>query len=144
MRNSWEVKFARSATKSEYDLWLGSHHDLAMQEVNNRAVLGIFGNKECDYYGLKTKFYKWDGKFIVRTDGPDGKIHDYEIKYTFGVYPLKQYLVEFPGGRLQALGIAWDRRLADEGGQRWSHLYPIEKIKFADTIHWTGFDQNWP
>jgi len=51
---------------------------------------------------------------MVRTDGPDGKLHDYEIKYTFGVVPLQQYLIEFPDGRLQALGIAWDSRPAEE------------------------------
>ena len=44
-----------------------------------------------------------DGKYFVNTDGPDGKLADYEIKYTFGVHPLQQYLIEFPGGRMQAL-----------------------------------------
>lgn len=28
---------------------------------------------------------------------------DFEIAYTFGFEPLQQFLVEFPGGRLQAL-----------------------------------------
>ena len=30
-------------------------------------------------------------------------LQDYEIAYTFGVYPLQQYLIAFPGGRYQAL-----------------------------------------
>ena len=59
------------------------------------------------------------------------------------MYPLQQYLVEFPGGRLQALGIAWDSRPAGEGGQRWFHLYPDQEIDHIDTLHWTGIDQNW-
>ena len=42
--------------------------------------------------------------------GPDGKPGEFEIAYTFGVDPLQQYLVPFPGGRLQALGLAWDTR----------------------------------
>ena len=61
---------------------------------------------------------------MVRTDGPDGKLADYEIAYTFGVYPLQQYLIAFPGGRYQALPIAWDARPKDQGGQRWFHLQP--------------------
>jgi len=126
-----------------YKLWSGSHHDLAMQEVNEKTALGDFNNKEFTYYDLKSRFYKRDSKFMVRTDGPDGKLHDYELKYTFGVYPLQQYLIEFPGGRLQALGIAWDSRPASEEGQRWFHLYPNEKITHDDTLHWTGPDQNW-
>ena len=48
-------------------------------------------------------------------------------KYTFGVDPLQQYLIEFPDGRLQALSIAWDSRPKDKGGQRWFHLYPNEQ-----------------
>jgi hypothetical protein len=38
---------------------------------------------------------------VVRPDGPDGALHDYDIKYTFGTAPLQQYLIEFPDGRLQ-------------------------------------------
>jgi hypothetical protein len=32
----------------------------------------------------------------------------YRVRYTFGVEPLQQYLVELPGGRLQAAALAWD------------------------------------
>jgi len=129
--------------KAEYDLWRGSHHDLAMQEANEKTVLGNFEDAGFDYNSVKSEFYKKDGKFMVRTDGSDGDLHDYEIKYTFGVYPLQQYLIEFPDGRLQALGIAWDGRPRGEGGQRWFHLYPNEMVTYKDAIHWTGIDQNW-
>lgn len=129
--------------KPEYDLWLGSHHDLAMQEAARDTVLGDFDGAVFSYNDVESGFYKKDEKFMVRTDGPDGKLRDYEIKYTFGVYPLQQYLIDFPGGRLQALSIAWDSRSKSEGGQRWFHLYPNEKIAHDDTLHWTGIDQNW-
>ena len=45
---------------------------------------------------------------MVRTDGPDAALHEYSVASTFGVYPLQQYLIAMPGGRLQALAIAWD------------------------------------
>ena len=80
---------------------------------------------------------------MVRTDGPDGKLRDYPIGYTFGVEPLQQYLIEFPGGRLQALGIAWDSRPKAQGGQRWFHLYPEEKVDHKDPLHWTRLSQTW-
>jgi len=79
----------------------------------------------------------------VRTDGPDGQLADYKISYAFGVAPLQQYLVEFPGGRMQALGIAWDARPRAEDGQRWFHLYPGERITHDDELHWTRPAQNW-
>jgi Flp pilus assembly protein TadD len=48
-----------------------------------------------------------------------------------------------PGGRLQALGIAWDTRPRALGGQRWFFLYPGQKITARDSRHWTNIDQNW-
>ena len=48
-----------------------------------------------------------------------------------------------PGGRLQALGIAWDTRPRAEGGQRWFHLFPGERLAPPDPLHWTGREQTW-
>ena len=90
----------------------------------SKSVLGDFANAKFTYAGTTSTFSRRDGKFFVNTDGPDGKLADYEIKYTFGVHPLQQYLIELPGGRMQALGIAWDSRPKAQGGQRWFHLYP--------------------
>ena len=80
---------------------------------------------------------------MVRTEGPDGRLHEYQIKYAFGLYPLQQYLITMPGGRLQVLGIAWDSRPAERGGQRWFFLLPGQEISKRDPMHWTGIDQNW-
>lgn len=124
-------------------LWQGSHHDLAMQEANQQTVLGDFGNVEFHKDGVMTRFFQKDGRFLVNTDGPDGKLSDFEIKYTFGFDPLQQYLVELPGGRLQAFSIAWDSRTKEQGGQRWFHLYPNEEIDYKDELHWTKHSQNW-
>src|SRR4029077_15828769 len=92
---------------------------------------------------VQSRFFRKDGKFFVETDGPDGKLAAYEVKYTFGVDPLQQYLIEFPDGRRQALSIAWDSRPKDKGGQRWFHLYPNEDIRHDDVLHWTKLNQNW-
>ena len=109
-------------------LWQGSHHDLAMQEATAETVLGDFNDREFTHAGTTSRFFRKDDRFMVRTDGPDGKLADYEIKYTFGVTPLQQYLIAFPGGRLQALSIAWDARPQAQGGQRWFHLYPMNRL----------------
>ncbi len=99
-----------------------------MQHATDATVLGDFNNRDFSHAGMSSRFFKKDGRFMARTDGPDGKLTDFEVKYTFGVEPLQQYLVEFPGGRLQALTIAWDTRPQAQGGQRWFHLYPDETI----------------
>ncbi len=123
--------------------WRGSHHDLAMQVANEKTVLGDFDSVTFTNFGVTSSFYKRDGKFMVRTDGPDGALHDYEIGYTFGVTPLQQYLIKFPDGRMQVLDIGWDSRPKEEGGQRWFHLHPDEKITHDDILHWTGPYLNW-
>jgi len=129
--------------ETEFKAWVGSHHALAMQEANASTVLGNFENAKFKHFGVESTLFKRDGRFMVRTDGPDGKLADFEIQYTFGVWPLQQYLIEFPGGRYQTLGIAWDARAKNEGGQRWFHIYPNEKMDYSDQLHWAGLYQNW-
>jgi tetratricopeptide (TPR) repeat protein len=114
-----------------------------MAPVDDSTVLGDFDDVELVYNGVTTTFFREDGKFVVRTDGPDGALEDFEVAYTFGVEPLQQYLVEFPDGRLQTLPVCWDSRPADEGGQRWFHIYPDEAVDHRDVLHWTGPLQNW-
>ena len=123
--------------------WRGSHHDLAMQEATAKTVLGDFDDAQYSYEGVTTRFYRKDGKPFVRTDGPDGRLADYPVAYVFGVTPLQQCLVGLPGGRFQALSVAWDSRPRAKGGQRWFHLYPGERVDYRDVLHWTKPSQNW-
>ena len=128
---------------SELKAWGGSHHAKAMQRASEATVRGDFQDARFVDGGVTTTFSRKDGKFMVRTDGPDGAMQDYEVKFTFGVSPLQQYLLQLPGGRLQALNVAWDSRPRDEGGQRWFPLHPEATIKSGDPLHWTGLQQNW-
>jgi tetratricopeptide (TPR) repeat protein len=132
-----------SCHQDELKRWTGSHHQLAMQPANPRSVLGNFNHATFSNLDVTSRFFRRGAKFVARTDGPDGRLHDYEINYAFGVYPLQQYLIAMPGGRLQALGIAWDSRSLEAGGQRWFFLYPDHKIRASDPLHWTGIDQTW-
>jgi tetratricopeptide (TPR) repeat protein len=124
--------------QKEYDKWLNSNHDHAMDLANEKTVLGDFNNAVFEAHGVTSRFYKKDGKFFVHTQGPEGKMGDFEISYTFGWFPLQQYLVPFPGGRLQCLPIAWDVR-----EKKWYHLYPKEPMDPKDWLYWTNAAQNW-
>ena len=128
---------------AETGLWRNSHHALAMQKATPATVLGDFSDATFEHFGVTTTFSRSADTFMARTDGPDGALHDYQIAYTFGVYPLQQYLIEFPDGRIQALSIAWDARPRSESGQHWFHLYPNEAIPHDDQLHWAGPYQNW-
>ena len=107
-------------------------------------MLGDFADAKFTSHGVTSTFFRRDGGWFVRTDGPDGQLHDYRIAYTFGWYPLQQYLVEFPRGHFQSLGLAWDSRPQAQGGQRWFHLYPDEeRLRHGHPLHWTSRDQTW-
>jgi tetratricopeptide (TPR) repeat protein len=80
---------------------------------------------------------------MVTTDNEKGKLQTYEISYTFGVYPLQQYMIKFPQGKVQVLDIAWDSRDKQEGGQRWFHIHKEDNVTAGDVLHWTGPNLNW-
>ena len=175
----------------QYEAWRGSHHDLAMQGVSEATVLGAFDGRQLRRRGVTATFFRRDGGYWVRTEAggspdcdtpappgelphrqsasggcrseetPDEEHDEYRIAYVFGVYPLQQYLIALPGGRLQALDIAWDSRSAEAGGQRWFHLAgPSDSpratpanaggsvssaaaTRTRDPMHWTGAYYNW-
>jgi tetratricopeptide (TPR) repeat protein len=118
--------------------WKDSHHDWAMKPASAGAVLGDFNEAELVHYGVRSRFFTRNGKYFVETEGPSGTRGTFEIKYTVGVTPLQQYLIELKGGRLQALSTAWDMK-----DRRWFHLYPNQRIEPSDGLHWTGPYQNW-
>lgn len=124
--------------QNEHDEWLGSHHDLAMALPTDETVLGDFSGVDFEHLGLTARFYKEGDTFMVRTEGPDGELHDYPVAYTFGYDPLQQYLIEFPGGRYQSLTIAWDVK-----AKQWYSLYPEQRHAPDDWLHWTQRGQNW-
>lgn len=128
--------------ESQYRLWASSHHALAMAEASNTRVLGDFADADFSVHGQNTGFSTSDGGYIVTTETSAG-VESLAVQYTFGVEPLQQYLLSLPGGRLQALSVAWDTRDAATGGQRWFHLNPEDLVAPDDPLHWTGLAYNW-
>lgn len=126
-----------------YGQWATSDHHEAMQVTNSRTVKGDFSGARFTYAGVESSFVSEGGRYRVRTDGPDGLLADFDVKYVFGIRPLQQYLIEMPGGRYQALSLSWDSRPKAQGGQRWFHLYHGEQVDHRDILHWTAPSQNW-
>lgn len=117
--------------------WQGSHHQLAMQVASKRSVLGDFANVQFAGERERYRFFRRAGSWWVNAVGADGRAADWRVAYTFGVEPLQQYLLELPGGRLQALGVAWDTQR-----KRWFELYPGQGVDFKDPLHWSQPGQN--
>lgn len=123
-----------------YKKWHGSDHDKAMAIATEANVLGDFDNVAFTdpYNGIKSRFFKDGSNFKVETEGPDGTNGIFTITHTFGYYPLQQYLVPFPGSRLQCLSIAWDVEK-----KAWYRLPPYDVDGPKDWLHWTNGGQNW-
>ncbi len=118
--------------------WDGSKHRQAMQPATADKVLGDFDGGEFAREGETVRFLRRGDAFRVVAAGADGKAAELPVSHTFGVYPLQQYLVPLPGGRLQALTVAWDLR-----ARRWFSLYPAEPVPPGSPLHWSGRYQNW-
>lgn len=143
--------------REQAEAFQNSHHDLAMNPATPATVLGQFDGSTLEHYGLTSRMYMDGSRYMVQTEGPDGRIQDFEVKYVFGVSPLQQYLVELQTGpsdgqpnasdsqtalgRLQVLRESWDTV-----NQRWFYLMPPDvdgRLQPGDPLHWTGLYQSW-
>jgi hypothetical protein len=113
-----------------------------MMEVNDSSVLGDFNNAKLVRNGLTHKMYKKNNAFYVLTDGPNGTMEEFEVKYTFGYHPIQQYLVEFDQGRLQVLSLTWDV-VKKEWYYMSDEVYKNLSINHGNWLHWTNQSYNW-
>ncbi|MBP6759700.1 MAG: tetratricopeptide repeat protein, partial [Flavobacterium sp.] len=123
---------------TEFKEWKQSHHYMSMLPPNDSTVKGDFDNVTFTADGVTSRFFKKGKKFFINTEGDDGKNHNFEVKYIFGFTPLQQYLVQFPGGRMQVPRLSWDVKK-----KKWFNQYAGQKIPSHDWLHWTGNAQNW-
>ncbi|MCA9137195.1 MAG: tetratricopeptide repeat protein [Planctomycetales bacterium] len=136
--------------QKETQAYRGSDHDKAMDLATDETVLGDFNDVTFEHDGLVNRLFRDGRRFMVHTEGEDGRMQDFEVKYVFGVYPLQQYMVEFDRtqdmascdiARLQVLRISWDSR-----DKKWFYLRPpdvADKLAADDPLHWTGIAQRW-
>lgn len=122
--------------------WRQSQHAAAMAPATPGKVLGDFSGGTYGDAELQVGFSREDDAYIIRTT-EHGQTDTWTVQYTFGIYPLQQYLVDIGDGRLQAFNIALDTRDAAEGGQRWFRLDEPADQHPGDAMHWTGIYQNW-
>ena len=91
------------------------------------------------FHGTQTSTAKnVDGAPAVETLGFGGKVEPYKVARVIGHDPLRQYLVERAGGRLQTLEVAFDPKRTE-----WFNVYGGEDRKPGEWGHWTGRGMNW-
>ena len=122
----------------QYEAWQGSHHELAMLEASSETVLGNFDNARFSDEFIESFFFTADNRFYIRSMGVDGELSDFLVTHTFGVEPLQQYIVSFPGGRRQVFPVAWDTQKNE-----WFFLQADLKPGAQEWIHWSRGAMNW-
>ncbi|NJB81266.1 tetratricopeptide repeat protein [Wenyingzhuangia aestuarii] len=122
----------------QFQEWEGSHHDKSMQKASRESIIAPFKGEVFKSQGVTSTFFQKDGKFYANTEGRDGKNHDFQIIYTFGLTPLQQYIVLFPDGHYQCLRTAYDTVKG-----KWFDLYPDFKVVHSEWLHWSRGGLNW-
>ncbi len=122
----------------EYEAWKRSDHYKSMQVASDKTVLGNFNNVTFESKGFTNRMFKKDSSFYMVLENRKGRPDTFNVKYTFGYYPLQQYIIEFPRGRYQCTHIAWDSH-----DNKWFDLYPDLEINHSEWLHWTGGSQTW-
>ena len=118
--------------------WEPSNHARASARARPNTVRGNFENATFASRGKTSRFLRRGDRFLIKTEGPDRRVSEFEVAYVIGYEPLQQYVIELPGGRLQAFTIAWDTNQ-----RRWFDLHPDDDARPGDGLHWTGRYQNW-
>ncbi len=79
-----------------------------------------------------------NGVYRVAALGRGGLVETTTIARVIGHDPLRQFLVPFPGGRLQTLEASFDPHSND-----WFNVYGNEDRRPGEWGHWTGRGMNW-
>ena len=89
--------------KDQHEQWTGSDHDLAMKHADSKSVVGNFNEQTHEQFGVTSRMYKEGDKFFVETEDDKGKIRPFEVKFTYGIFPLQQYLVDTGKGEITSI-----------------------------------------
>jgi hypothetical protein len=129
----------RECHEEAFAAWAGSHHALAERATSAALDENAFAPARTFKHGSQqTAFRTNQGRYELITAGLHGTNEAFPVQRVLAHDPLRQMLVEFPGGRLQATEAAWDPR-----SNEWFNVYGEEDRKPGEWGHWTGRGMNW-
>lgn len=133
--------------QEQYADWEASDHARSMNYPAASTVRGDFDSASFSTGNRTLRFTNRDGKYFIEEYFSGSKAtpnkRQYQVRYTFGHYPLQQYLLSTERGKLQAFDVAWDDRAENEGGQRWYELQKDEDKSISSPFNWQNHLSNW-
>ena len=125
--------------EEEFKLWASSHHGLAERPVSAERDLKAFEPARNFGQGLQAARVGWTNDTAWLTCiGLSGQAEAHSAVRMLGEDPLRQVLIAFPGGRLQASEAAYDPRRNE-----WFDVFGEEQRHPGEWGHWTGRGMNW-
>ncbi|MEK7706499.1 MAG: tetratricopeptide repeat protein [Verrucomicrobiota bacterium] len=129
----------KSCHEEAYQNWERSHHALAERKVEAALDKPAFDPPHRISHGSQSSQARLvDGKFELVTRGPAGTNQPFEVTRVIGVDPVRQFLIPFGDGRLQAGELCFD-----PNHPGWFDVYGEEDRQPGEWGHWTGRGMNW-
>jgi len=129
----------RECHEEAYELWQRSHHALAERPLSVAMDRAAFDPPRSFPHGTQESSVRWLGETgEVTAVGLSAEAEAHRVDRVIAHYPLRQFLVPFPGGRWQALEAAYD-----PANNEWFNVYGEEDRQPGEWGHWTGRGMNW-
>ncbi len=120
----------------QYEDWVGSHHELAHRRLDPQRDAEAFGGGEFEDSMERRFRLNADGdSFAIFEEGAD---LPGTVEAVIGETPIQQFLVPFPGGRLQIQEMTWDPHKGE-----WFNVFGDEIRDQGDWGHWSQQGMNW-
>jgi len=125
--------------EEEYSAWKHSNHGMAERKpeaaLDNAAFIP---KRTLQFATQQTTVLTNSGHYELIAAGLHGTNETFCVERILANYPMRQTLIPFPGGRLQATEAAWDPR-----SNQWFNVYGDEDRKPGEWGNWLGRGMNW-
>jgi predicted CXXCH cytochrome family protein len=97
------------------------------------SVKAPFNGEKLVHFNDTYSFYKKNKNYVINHNDKE-----YKVEYTFGHYPLQQYLVDFGSGKFQVLTASWSLE-----NKNWYEVNSHLSKEDYGLAHWKGYLNNW-
>lgn len=120
--------------------WMGSQHANANRLLSDQHDRAAFDPPRTVHHGSFITSMQREGRdrFSFTTVFSNQPPETLVAEAAIGISPLRQYLVPFPGGRLQVMDISYDPR-----SNEWFNAFGDENRQPHEWGHWRGRSMTW-
>lgn len=135
---SAQARACATCHEEQFEKWQRSQHAWANRLVSVEKDGAAFTPARMLVNGsFVTHLHEQGNRFEFVSSGPDGISH-HQPEAVIGIEPLRQYLVPFPGGRLQVVDVSYDPH-----SNKWFNAFGDEDRQPHEWGFWKNRSMNW-